>query len=887
MKTEKRKAISFVLTMTLIISCLLPHTTAYGEESVPEPIEAKAILSDINGHWGESAIQKAVDAGFVLGYEDGTFKPNNAVKRAEFVSMVNKALQLRDENTLNLLYSDVKKTDWFYTDIQKASYARYVSGVSETSFMPKKNITRQEAASMLARILPKSGGKSETALSGYPDAAMISSWARAAMALVVERGYLKGYGNGNLAPSATLTRAEAAKIIGMILEKEIIVREDVSLKNVNEILQNKIHVGNITIEKSVGEGDALLENLTALSKVYVLGGGTNTVTVSNSTIIQLIVCKEGTKVRVLSDGDTSIYEAFLFNENLLVNSQGQGVNSGEGGYENIINFNGVISVETAIKIAGEIAKRIDSTGKITMQQVKAGISAIVPESTASVNEDGSFVVSLQGVTETEEGKKGSGTPATVPGPPIDVRGTVKDGLHAATFTVPVSNGGRTITSYTVYAYDNGTLIATSSGIAAPIAISGLTVGNSYTFKVTATNAVGSSTESALSEPVVPSEINGKAAMLSSFDGSHCDCGLSTTAGGFEYKADYYPDITSAEPVTGYAINTEVQLQHLALHKNANAVLMHDMDFTGIAGGSADPSSPMGALEAAVSDYGIPYTGHLINDFTNGNFVPIGKFNVMTHEANPYTGIFSGNDKKITGLSISGVGAHCVGLFGHTSGADIKDFSLINGTIAGGTRVGGAVGYQSGGTVSAVYQTGTVTAVSGVVGGIVGWSTGMITDCVNTGEVHANSHAGGIVGITERGTVKNCFNTGQISCIYNAVGGIAGDGQRGTVTDCYNAGPIMGGSLTAGIVGWSIVGEIINNSANSGIVIVQSGYAGGIAGQSTGPVRALYNTGAIYGAANVGGIVGYNSPDASIGGAGQISDSFNAGAVSAGTAATVG
>lgn len=881
MKKETKRAVTFLMTLTFIVSSFFPSSISYGEEASAESVPPRTVLKDIDGHWGKKYIESAVTAGFIAGYEDRTFKPDQAVSRAEFITMVNNALQLRDENTVNLLFSDVRQTDWYYREIQKACYARYVNGISDHSFMPKKSITRQEAAVMLSRFLPKSGSEKTAPLDEYSDSAKISNWAKTAMALMTEKGYMTGNANGNLLPKGFLTRAEAAKIIGEMIKKETIVRENISVKNEGEILRGKIYVGDIVIEKSVGEGDATLENVSALSKVYILGGGANTVTLKDSVIVQLVVCKEGTKVRVLADGISVIHDAMVFNGNLIVNNQGQNLNAGEDGFQNIIYINGLISAETALQIAQEIAVRLDSTGRVTTAQVQQSIAAILPDSAATVSEGDSIVVTLQAAAETERGNKGSRTPPTAPGPPTDVRGSVKDGLPAVTFTEPASNGGSIITSYTVYAYDNGTLVSSSSGIAVPINISGLTTGELYTFKAVATNKVGTSTESAISESIILSEVNGKAAMLSSLSGNLCDCGLSTTAGGFEYTAEYYPDSTSIEPITGYAIHTEVQLQHLALHNNANAVLMNDLDFTGIASGTADPPTPMGALNAAVNVYGISYTGYSINNFLSGKFVPIGI------NTNPYTGTFSGNNKRITGLNISGSGVAYVGLFGYTSGALIKDFSLINGNTTGSYRVGGAVGYQSGGTIGAVHHTGTVTSVNGPVGGIVGWSTGMIIDCVNTGEVSGESHTGGIVGMSVGGTVKKCLNTGKISGNQNAVGGIAGAGQWGAVTDCWNTGPIMGDSHTGGVVGWSLAGEIINNSVNSGIVIVHSYYAGGIAGQSTGPVNALHNTGPVYCAARVGGIVGYNSPDASLGGAGQVRDSFNTGVVSAGTVTAVG
>ena len=121
-------------------------------------------LTDIEGHWGESAIFEAVSAGFIKGYPDGTFKPDQSVTKAEFTAMLNRALQLRDDNTVKLLYTDVSTTEWYYMDIQKASYAKIIKGISDVEFQPGKRISREEAAVMMSRIIPKADNETPAVL---------------------------------------------------------------------------------------------------------------------------------------------------------------------------------------------------------------------------------------------------------------------------------------------------------------------------------------------------------------------------------------------------------------------------------------------------------------------------------------------------------------------------------------------------------------------------------------------------------------------------------------------------------------------------------------------------------------------------------------------------
>jgi hypothetical protein len=91
-------------------------------------------------------------------------------------------------------------------------------------------------------------------------------------------------------------------------------------------------------------------------------------------------------------------------------------------------------------------------------------------------------------------------PATAPGAPTIGTATAGDGQAVVTFSAPISNGGSAITYYTVTS-DIGNFVV--YGASSPITITGLSNGTAYTFTVTATNAVGTSTASSVSNSVTP------------------------------------------------------------------------------------------------------------------------------------------------------------------------------------------------------------------------------------------------------------------------------------------------------------------------------------------------------------------------------------------------
>ena len=267
------------------------------------PLQANgATLSDIKGHWAENYINRAVNYGFVLGYPNGTFVPDKPVTRAEFTKMVNSALG--NSGTANLSFTDVPYYEWYYDQVGKAVSAAYVTGYEDNTFRPANNITRQEAAVMIARLVPTYGASKS--ITGYGDYSSISDWARSALIKVTGKGYLGPYSDGLLHPTDKLSRAQAAKIIVDILEKETIVASDPRITADGTTLSNRIYVNNVTITKDLGEGNATLNNSVVLGTLQVLGGGSSSVTLTNSRIANVSVNKSDTSVRVIARGETSI-----------------------------------------------------------------------------------------------------------------------------------------------------------------------------------------------------------------------------------------------------------------------------------------------------------------------------------------------------------------------------------------------------------------------------------------------------------------------------------------------------------------------------------------------------------------------------------------------------
>ena len=88
--------------------------------------DGKDLFPDIDGHWAKDYINKAADKGFVNGYEDGTFRPDRNITRAEAVTLVNRTLDRHpDQNYFTkdmLVWPDnMDTTKWYYADMQEAT----------------------------------------------------------------------------------------------------------------------------------------------------------------------------------------------------------------------------------------------------------------------------------------------------------------------------------------------------------------------------------------------------------------------------------------------------------------------------------------------------------------------------------------------------------------------------------------------------------------------------------------------------------------------------------------------------------------------------------------------------------------------------------------------
>lgn len=184
----------------------------------PASPEMSSSFSDIEGHQYKSFIHKAAELGIATGYEDGTFKPEGKVTRAEFAVLLMRALK-PDVSGQDLTFKDKQNIgSWAVTYIAQAVQIGAVKGYSDGTFKPADPVTHAEMVNMVmgASGLPLTETSNKT---GYDDDSAIPGWARAAVYAAEKNGIIVvDESGGKFNSKISSTRAEAVTIIVRLLE---------------------------------------------------------------------------------------------------------------------------------------------------------------------------------------------------------------------------------------------------------------------------------------------------------------------------------------------------------------------------------------------------------------------------------------------------------------------------------------------------------------------------------------------------------------------------------------------------------------------------------------------------------------------------------------------
>ena len=187
-----KKVLSLVLVLALVL----------GSFSMAFAAETKTTnMSDVAGNANEGAIVVANDLGIVTGYNDGTFKPANAVTRAEFAAMMTRALAIPESALKGFKtssFKDVASDHWAVAYLGYCNSKGIMTGYEDGTARPNQTITVNEAMTMICRALGYTAQAKE----------LVGAWPANYIALGQQLGLYD-----DVAATATTDRASAAQII--------------------------------------------------------------------------------------------------------------------------------------------------------------------------------------------------------------------------------------------------------------------------------------------------------------------------------------------------------------------------------------------------------------------------------------------------------------------------------------------------------------------------------------------------------------------------------------------------------------------------------------------------------------------------------------------------
>jgi uncharacterized protein YkwD len=180
----KRFCRASFITGLLVLVFLLPFANSLPAVSVL----GTSAFSDLSSAWAQEEISNLVSAEVLSGYPDGSFKPDNPLTRAEFIKMIVSAFSSPSQAPAS--FRDVSPDFWATPYIAQAQVKGWVNGYPDGSFFPQENVTRAQVLAVLVRIAgwPDERWTQGVAPSGWASSQVAAAWSHGV--LMVSDPYL-------------------------------------------------------------------------------------------------------------------------------------------------------------------------------------------------------------------------------------------------------------------------------------------------------------------------------------------------------------------------------------------------------------------------------------------------------------------------------------------------------------------------------------------------------------------------------------------------------------------------------------------------------------------------------------------------------------------------
>ncbi len=194
-----------------------PSKGSGGQNTTPA---AKTVFDDISSvAWAREGILYLSEKNIINGYEDNTFRPNNAITREEFVAIIVRAFEV-DGESVGCDFSDVDKSAWYYKFVSSAVNTGIINGIDDNMFGTGEFLSRQDMCTILRRVIENRGLEFDKQYSRleFADENEIADYAKEAVSELQQIGIVNGVGENMFAPEENVTRAMAAKAIYQMMQ---------------------------------------------------------------------------------------------------------------------------------------------------------------------------------------------------------------------------------------------------------------------------------------------------------------------------------------------------------------------------------------------------------------------------------------------------------------------------------------------------------------------------------------------------------------------------------------------------------------------------------------------------------------------------------------------
>ncbi|MFD0679353.1 MULTISPECIES: S-layer homology domain-containing protein [unclassified Paenibacillus] len=171
--------------------------------------EVKIQFSDIQQHWANKTIDTFIKLNIIEGYNDGKFRPDGAITRAEFAVIIDRVFGINNDLKQSVVMNDIRN-HWAKDTLEKLSNAGILNGYGQ-EFRPDQTVTRAEMVTIISRIVNMNTVKKNESNGAFSDTS--NSFASSQIQEAAQTGIVTGKEGNNFKPDAQSTRAEALTII--------------------------------------------------------------------------------------------------------------------------------------------------------------------------------------------------------------------------------------------------------------------------------------------------------------------------------------------------------------------------------------------------------------------------------------------------------------------------------------------------------------------------------------------------------------------------------------------------------------------------------------------------------------------------------------------------